>query len=381
MNCVRINTSACTNELVNSIKYWIPFISSDIIDIKTGEDYLDVYFNNDSAPELTLKIEGVIKEIKSSYQEEKANVIFESEGIHENKCNIYEELLERGWVVQYDNGLIGYGNEFLSLYNYFNNMLLEWGSNQNAQQFVYPDLIDIDTLNKCNYLSQFPTQVLFASHLQHNMDKIRSFSKIISDRKDCLSDQYLESPEYVNKTAVCIHVYKQFENKTLNISEPIIINSLGKCKRYESLNHNSMERLLDFSMREFVFIGSEDFVLNKRDEFIELAKSFVIQAGLKANIKTSNDPFFLNQYGGKAVLQKKFKLKYELNFYLPYAGKELAVGSFNFHGSYFSDAFNIKSLDKTNICTGCVAFGMERFAYGFLSQVGFEGIKPYLANR
>ena len=89
-----------------------------------------------------------------------------------------------------------------------------------------------------------------------------------------------------------------------------------------------------------------------------------------ANIKTSSDPFFLNQYQSKAALQQRFKLKYEMNMYLPYAEKELAVASFNYHGTYFADAFQIQATDGGKVYTGCIAFGLERFAYAYLCQKG-----------
>jgi seryl-tRNA synthetase len=73
-----------------------------------------------------------------------------------------------------------------------------------------------------------------------------------------------------------------------------------------------------------------------------------------------------------AIMQKKFKLKYELGIILPYSNKELACGSFNYHGSFFTDTFNIKSKDERPINTGCIAFGLERLVYAYLCQKGLK---------
>jgi mRNA interferase MazF len=205
-----------------------------------------------------------------------------------------------------------------------------------------------------------------------DMKKVEDFSKNITENCKCLNDQYLDTPRLVNKSAVCTHVYAQYENRVLD--KPVVITSVGKCKRYESLNMTMVERLLDFSMREIVLIGSPEYVLETRSEFIELAGNLIKELNLKANIKTGNDPFFTSAYSPKALMQKKCKLKYELNVLLPYNQKELSVGSFNYHSSYFTDAFNIKSSDGSPVHTGCIAFGLERFVYAYLSQIGLDDI-------
>jgi len=62
-------------------------------------------------------------------------------------------------------------------------------------------------------------------------------------------------------------------------------------------------------------------------------------------------------------------MKYELR--LPLATGSVAAASSNFHSVTFGKAFNITSRNRP-VCTGCTAFGLERWIYGAFSQVGLE---------
>lgn len=372
MEEIVISVEQCNRELKDSIKYKIPYISNQITEVIDEGTKIIVKGSYSSKEETERKLNEFVKQMEEEYMEVKAKTIFSNESKDKLKeIDIYQELLDKEMVVEYGNGLIGFGGEFLEKYNSFEHVFQSWGKKLGAKEYVYPDFIDIRSLNKYKYLSQFPNHIMFASHLKEDIRTIYDFSETISTDMNCLNDQYIDRPEYINKTSVCVHVYKQYEDKKIDLEHPIVISSLGKCKRFESLNMSKIERLMDFSMHEIVFIGSEEFVLKKREEVIELAKEFISELDLTANIKTSNDPFFTSEYKSKAMLQKKFKLKYELNVLLPYNNREISVGSFNYHGTYFSDAFNIRDLNNKPVYTGCVGFGVERFVYAYLSQKGF----------
>ena len=58
---------------------------------------------------------------------------------------------------------------------------------------------------------------------------------------------------------VCYHVYHRNQGITLP-SEGSVYRVRGKCFRYEASNLRDMTRLWDFTMREVIFVGTEDFV-------------------------------------------------------------------------------------------------------------------------
>jgi len=132
-----------------------------------------------------------------------------------------------------------------------------------------------------------------------------------------------------------------------------------------------LERLWDFTMRELIFVGPEAHVLAERQRAVERAVAFLDEWGLSYEIKSATDPFFIDEYSA-SVFQLAFDLKYEFRAFLPYTGKTLAVGSFNFHRDHFGRAFDISCAEGEAATTGCVGFGLERLALAFLAQHGLD---------
>lgn len=64
-------------------------------------------------------------------------------------------------------------------------------------------------------------------------------------------------------------------------------------------------------------------------------------------------------------------MKYELRLTIPHVKKSIACSSVNFHSNTFGNAFNIK-MGKRNAVTGCVGFGIERWAFAFLAQYSLD---------
>jgi len=152
---------------------------------------------------------------------------------------------------------------------------------------------------------------------------------------------------------------------------PRAITALGKCFRYESSNLTGLERLWDFTMREIVFVGPADYVLDSRNELLELSAAFLDELGLAYEISTATDPFFVDSYAVQAAYQQGFELKLELLAPLPYSGKKLAVGSINYHQDFFGRSFGIQAVNEP-AHTGCIGFGYERLALAFLAQHGVD---------
>jgi hypothetical protein len=136
----------------------------------------------------------------------------------------------------------------------------------------------------------------------------------------------------------------------------------------------SLERLWDFTMREIVFAGPEDFVASQRQRCIELAVEMLDEWELSYDIRSATDPFFIEGFSTQAAFQSAFELKFEIRADLPYeADRTLAVGSFNLHQDFFGRALEIGLCGADGPAfTGCVGFGMERLVWAFLSQHGPE---------
>ncbi|MDF2988058.1 MAG: hypothetical protein K0R50_3568 [Eubacterium sp.] len=171
---------------------------------------------------------------------------------------------------------------------------------------------------------------------------------------------------------MCYHTYHHLRDSELGEGNNRIVTSKGKSFRYESKYYKTVERLWDFTIREIVFLGEKDFVLESREKFMQHTFDFVDSIGLRGFSEVASDPFFVSpETASKIFNQKMQKLKYELRLNTT-KDRTIAAASFNFHEHFFAKRFNIHESAEQYICTGCVGFGIERFAYAFVCQHGLD---------
>lgn len=285
--------------------------------------------------------------------------------------DIISELLEQGQIVSMGQGQFAYGQVFLSLMRYFDDQFNNFGAQCGANEVTFPSLIPVETLDRCDYFTSFPQFISFVHHLPENYSQVESFVKDIQ-KDSCSHIHFSESDsEYVLSPAVCYHLYQRLQDYQLE-TEGSCYRSVGKCYRYESVHLTDLERLWEFTMREIVFVGSDQYVEKGRERSLEWIKKFLTDIGLKCRIETADDPFFLGDARKKQIMQRVFNLKFEIIADLPYKGKGLAIGSVNRHNDFFGTRFHISQQNNRPACTGCTAFGIERFTYAFFSQYGLN---------
>lgn len=287
----------------------------------------------------------------------KQNIFYQSD--YQRKAHTtkqFDILIENGWVTPLQDGRVILSDDFYKIMQLFDSIVMSWAVDDGAKEVFYPDFYIADDLKKCNYIDQFHPHCFFTS----------------ISLTDTLHEESLNYSGFINNPAVCMHSYIQYQDSSVDENNPIVITAKGKCKRNEHAGFQSLERLLDFTMREIIFIGSEKYVLSKRNEYMEKGKQLISRLQLEGNITVSNDPFFKKEDDTKAAFQKKFKLKYELNLKNTDNGHEVAVASFNYHNINFSKAYNISLTDSRLAHTACMAFGLERLAFTYITQVGFK---------
>ncbi len=245
-----------------------------------------------------------------------------------------------------------------------------------AREETYPTLIPTRTLGRCGYFSSFPQSVSMVSHLVEDLDAIETFRRAHADETALRATELgaLATPECCLSPALCYHCYSSLEGRELG-DGPEVVTTLGKCFRYESINMTGLERLWDFTMREIVFVGTEDEVLERRQRAISLVTGQIDKWDLAGQIETANDPFFSAAYAGKTYAQLRSELKFELR--LP-AGetdegpREIACASFNLHQDFFGRTFSIETRDGRPAFTSCVGWGLERWVLALFAQHGLE---------
>jgi seryl-tRNA synthetase len=287
-----------------------------------------------------------------------------------------DELMARGEVSKEHTGIFSFGPLISRLIEVFERQFMGLAADFGAAPQRFPTLISAEKLGRVNYFRAFPHSLTFATHLREDLDVIDNFAQ-----HTAYDDHGLNTPpesfsriEALLSPAVCYHFYFALADKPLPGGQ-MTATAVGHCFRYESNNLTSLERLWDFTMRELIFVGSADFVLEHREKARQQVEKLFEQVGLAYSVESANDPFFVGEFRKQAAFQNAFQLKYEIRGRLPFKDSTLAVGSYNYHQDFFGRHLNITLPDGKPAHTGCVAFGLERLAYAFLAQFGLDPAK------
>ncbi len=286
----------------------------------------------------------------------------------------HEGLLARGEISPEAEGVFSLGPLVSGLIAFFEARFCELADSFGAAAYRFPTLIPARYLERVKYFQAFPHSLTFATHLRQDLDAIDDFAQHAA----CEHGEALNAPpdqfapvKMLLSPAVCYHLYFALADQPLPDGQ-VVATAVGNCFRYESINLSSLERLWNFTMREVIFVGSKEFVLESR-ELARQRMSAVFEAiGLAYRVESANDPFFIGEFRKQTAFQSAFQLKFEVRARLPFKDTTLAVGSYNYHQDFFGRHLNVTLPDGSPAHTGCVAFGLERMAYAFLAQYGLE---------
>lgn len=283
------------------------------------------------------------------------------------------ELLSQGEVSEEHGGVFTFGPLLSRLIDAFEKQFLGLADLFGAQPYRFPTLISAEKLGRVQYFRAFPHSLTFATHLREDLDLIDDFSKNAS-----VDDSGLNTPsnsfsriQALLSPAVCYHLYFALADKELS-GGSLVATAVGNCFRYESNNMTTLERMWNFTMREVIFVGPAEFVLELREKARQYMGKIITELGLAYRVESANDPFFVGEFRRQAAFQNAFQLKYEIQASLPFKDDTLAVGSYNYHQDFFGRHLNISLPDGSPAHTGCTAFGLERMAFAFLAQYGFD---------
>jgi seryl-tRNA synthetase len=283
------------------------------------------------------------------------------------------ELLARGEINQEDSGIYTLGPLLTRLINFFEAQFIELADAFEATPYRFPTLIPARYMERVNYFRAFPHSLSFVTHLREDLDVIDQFSQHAA-----CDDHGLKTPpnsfsqiQALLSPAVCYHLYFALADKPLP-SGRVVATAVGNCFRYEAINLTSLERMWNFTMREVIFVGAKDFVLENRELARQHMSKVFEKIGLSYRVESANDPFFIGEFRKQAAFQSAFQPKFEIRASLPFKNSTLAVGSYNYHQDFFGRNLNITLPDGSPAHTGCVAFGLERIAFAFLAQYGLE---------
>jgi seryl-tRNA synthetase len=305
--------------------------------------------------------------------------------------DVFGELLDRGIATEAGDGQVAVGEPVLSLMDYLDARLRELSRAEfGAVEYRYPTVIPAAVLRRCGYFESFPQLLMFVARLHGDLDTYRQFIGEMSEATNgrSLSDvlrSHGDHFDYCLPPTMCFHTYHQLAGRPLP-APSAVITSRGKSFRFESRYQRSLERLWDFTIREIVFIGSRDFVLDARSRLMNRTFELAGELGVGGHCEVATDPFFVNADTAQRVWSQQFlELKYELRLPLE-PGRDVAVCSFNFHERFFAESFAITAAGGAaggsaaggnasageEVYTACAGYGLERFAYAFLCRHGLD---------
>ncbi len=235
----------------------------------------------------------------------------------------------------------------------------------------YPNVIPVESLAKANHISSFPEHLHFVSHLESDVKNLDEFAAATrGGNVDVLTnDSARFAPiQLVQNPSTCYHCYARRTGQ--DIGENTAVTAITKCHRYEAINLKQPGRLLEFSLREIIFLGTPDYVRETRAQSVSLIENLVKDWSIFGSLISANDPFFSSDYANKATHQQRLALKYEYKALFP-PNQPLSVLSSNLHGPTFSKAFSISQQGQP-INTGCIGFGLERLALVLIAQHGSD---------
>ncbi len=239
-----------------------------------------------------------------------------------------------------------YDEEETKIIDKFDEDFLAFAKDYKLNKWSFASIINNDIIKKCGYFESMPNNLSFISGVgEDNIHRMIKQEEINA----------LPLSGYGLTPAACLHIYPMLQKGT-KINE--LITTRQKVYRYEQGQYSNDTRLWEFWVREFVAVGTVEYVKGFLCDFQEKALDYAKHEFEEAYLRSANDYFYPSRENKIIqLMQSKNDLKKEL--VVSIGQKEVACASFNYHKTHFSKIF--KFDDSERIVTGCVGFGLNRW--------------------
>lgn len=356
-------------------KDMLPYLSQNLNEYNLKNDILEVFCNDEDSAEIIRKLDDLQKMLNKLDNCEKLKTkIIEDYTYNnpQNHENVFKELIDNGDITEITEGSFSYSGLFLNVLDYFDKKIDAFANIQfeNVKKVVYPNLHPINDYIKGRYFESFPHYIMFQTELKNDLEIYNRCSKNTGEIKEILKE--IKEPQNVLRHAACVPLYSSLENQIIDKNEVKSFIVSGKCFRNEESNLCELSRLNEFFMKEYVFIGNDEFINKFIDKSKELVRFWVEKFKLNSKYETANDSFFANNYKKLKLFQIIGNSKLEFKVLVPHQKNYISASSVNYHRSHFCKPYKIKNSDGEYCYSACFAFGLERLAYSFLSQKGLS---------
>lgn len=219
-----------------------------------------------------------------------------------------------------------------------------WARASNIQEITPPPIYEVADLQKFDVYENFPHLSLVATALYADRARTQPTNGTF------VAEDMLEA-KFGLPIAACYGAYLFYENSVLEQNTAVTL--VNRCFRNED-KYEGLRRLVSFTMREIVALGSREHTQNLLTRFTGRIQKFARDVSLDLTKVAACDPFFA-KHGTRAVMQKLSPVKYEFQV------DGLAISSVNTHRNYFGERCRIRLANGEFAFTSCVAFGLERW--------------------
>lgn len=352
----------------------IYYLDPQIVAVEVHDDRVEVTAEAaEVGPAAREAIARLLERVAASFARVETTVLHECAGrpLASPASDPLAALVDLGQVVRVAPGAYAYTGAFRRTLEAIDRRVVGLAEACGAVEYDLPAVIDLDGMIRNGYLESFPQHVYTIGSIREGPEGVAAFAAAAATgERGAVADEVRKhaEPRAVLGPAVCYNGFAALEGT--EVAEPIVLTARNRCHRYESRNAEGIRRLQAFSMREIVFVAPPDEVERRRRALLESVWGWVEEWGLTARIETASDPFFAGEADKRRAFQSAFQLKYELLAHLPYDDSWLAIGSFNIHMDKLTAAYSIRPRDGGKLFSGCVAFGLDRFALALTAQFG-----------
>ncbi len=291
-----------------------------------------------------------------------------------NSEDVFAKLQQTSEIYNTADGTFVYSGLPLKIFEYFTLKIDEYSKEVFADYSIkhhkVPALYSVDGYQKGGYFETFPHHIMFETTSVNNLENIEKFSKVGNFAEANIE---IKKPKNILRTASCAPIYKYLENTIISEDTKDVYIVTGTCFRNEAENIKSLSRLNEFTMKEYVFVGSENFIEDSLNKATKLWEYWVKVFSLNSKMETATDSFFASKYQKLKLFQALGKSKVEFKCWIPAEDSYISCSSKNYHRTHFSSKYNIHYLNNSTLAqSACFAFGIDRLMYAFLSQKGTE---------
>ena len=226
----------------------------------------------------------------------------------------------------------------------------------------FPPVMNRRQLEVSGYLQSFPHLLGVISYIPGNESEIRT--RI--EKPDWVDG--LSPTEQVLAPAACYPVYPMAAGRGPLPKDGLWFDVAAYCFRREAIIE--IDRLQAFRMREYVYMGTPEQVLEFRARWMGQAEAIVQLLGLPYQIAPASDPFFGRAGRIAALSQLEQSLKFELLIPVRSDQQLTACMSFNYHRDHFATTWGLQTAAGGMAHTACVAFGLERLGLALFATHG-----------